>query len=150
MKHTKETLFKCELCAFTTYVRSNLMRHKRVHSDEKEFLCEICRTGFNSKRQLEFHFAKHEELKPKCTFYKCKYCDYKSVVLGSVKDHENYKHTKKVKHFCSECDYWTTTKSVLRCHMYTHGVEKPLKCPQCEYRAIRPNVLETHLKNKHK
>lgn len=148
--HTKEVVYKCDKCTYTTYSQSHMSRHKRIHSNKKLFICKICKASFNRKIFLNNHFAKHEQLKEYCSFYQCQYCAYKSTFLANVKKHENDKHTKSVKYYCDKCEYWCTRKSTLKRHKYTHETDKPFKCFLCEYQAGESATLRNHINKNHK
>lgn len=147
--HTKEISYKCDNCTYVTYTQTQLALHKRTHLNKKLYICEICKQGFNRKQYLNAHFSKHNELKSKCVFHECKYCQYKSEYLSNVKQHENMKHTKSIKYFCDKCQYFSTKKSHLKSHIYTHKTKKPFKCVQCDYQAAQSSNLKIHIKSKH-
>lgn len=49
-------LYACGHCNYRTYSLSMLENiHKRIHGDEKNFLCDICGKGFKNSKQLVNH-----------------------------------------------------------------------------------------------
>ena len=63
--HTKEVVYRCDQCNFTTYRKSNLRPHlKNVHEKYKPNKCDKCFAAFLTKRELNKHFEnKHPGLK---------------------------------------------------------------------------------------
>lgn len=55
--------YKCEQCDKSFKRKSELSRHKKIHSDERPFVCETC--GVSYKRQT--HLTRHEKNAHKIT-----------------------------------------------------------------------------------
>ena len=56
---------QCETCGKILTTASNLRRHRRIHTGERPFTCQLCGKGFNQKTHLKRHL--HTGEKP----YKC-------------------------------------------------------------------------------
>lgn len=52
-----KSLLKCDECDYATEVRTNLNRHKLVHTGEKPFVCRHCKRGFTQKVNLVSHLS---------------------------------------------------------------------------------------------
>lgn len=58
-----------------------------------------------------------------------------------VKDHDHKQ--------CKVCGRVCNNTSNITLHFRTHSLEKPYKCPHCEYRTCTTGVLTTHISKKH-
>lgn len=47
--------FKCDVCNYTSEVRTNYQRHMLVHTGERPFKCKYCPKGFTQKVNLKSH-----------------------------------------------------------------------------------------------
>ncbi|XP_063702312.1 zinc finger protein 236-like [Culicoides brevitarsis] len=57
-------LLLCYICEKPFYRPSDLLRHRRIHTDERPFVCEKCRAGFRTKNSLKAHLKTHEKTPP--------------------------------------------------------------------------------------
>jgi len=65
--------FICDQCGATTKRSQELIRHKRlIHTEERNFVCEICERGFVEQWQLQKHMKIHGNQKDfECTEEGC-------------------------------------------------------------------------------
>ncbi|XP_044760953.1 histone-lysine N-methyltransferase PRDM9-like [Coccinella septempunctata] len=54
--------YNCDKCNYTTFRRSDLESHKRIHDDFFPFSCKICIKGFNALKELRVHMLKHLDM----------------------------------------------------------------------------------------
>ena len=99
---TKE--YHCNQCSFSTHRSSNLIRHMRIHTDEKPFSCHLCPRTFRTNTLLRNHINTHTGVKP----YKCDVddCTMAFVTSGELTRHKRYKHTGEKPFKCTLCDYF--------------------------------------------
>ncbi|XP_052267486.1 zinc finger protein 665-like isoform X2 [Dreissena polymorpha] len=62
--HEKSHLraFKCDQCWRTFSHNSALIRHKKIHTNTKDFVCHLCERGFIQKTPYWVHMEKHHDL----------------------------------------------------------------------------------------
>jgi len=122
-------VFKCSECNFFTHRHSNLIRHMKIHTDERPYKCHLCPRAFRTNTLLRNHINTHTGVKP----YKCQEpgCTMAFVTSGELTRHRRYKHTGEKPFKCTLCDYASVEISKLRRHFRSHTGERPFKCDIC-------------------
>ncbi|XP_031639565.1 homeotic protein spalt-major-like [Contarinia nasturtii] len=69
--HTGEKPFECNICAKRFTTKQSLNKHMRTHAKQFPFHCSICRQGFTAKRTKESHEKSCNPRRYEC--YICKY-----------------------------------------------------------------------------
>ncbi|XP_044733721.1 zinc finger protein 271-like [Chrysoperla carnea] len=59
--HTGEKTFSCNICDKTFSRHWSLVQHKRLHTGEKPYVCDVCNKTFNNKSNLVEHKYSHTE-----------------------------------------------------------------------------------------
>lgn len=73
----------CSFCAYSTIVKSNLIRHARIHTGEKPFSCSHCSYQTTIKDNLKRHLLTHTGEKP----FACPYCPYRAIQKVHLSSH---------------------------------------------------------------
>ena len=76
LKKTKNGHFKCpheDTCDFVSAYPGNVKVHMRRHTNEKPFVCDICRKDFKFQSNWKNHIMTHPEMNA----VKCKHCNRK-------------------------------------------------------------------------
>uniref|UniRef100_A0A8C4JTQ3 Transcriptional repressor CTCFL-like n=1 Tax=Dromaius novaehollandiae TaxID=8790 RepID=A0A8C4JTQ3_DRONO len=136
-----ETVFNCDLCAFTSLRISSLNRHVKIHSDEKRHVCHLCLKAFRTATLLRNHVNAHTGTRP----YKCSDCDMAFVTSGELARHRRYKHTLEKPFKCSICKYSSVEASKLKRHIRSHTGERPYACYLCSYASKDTCKLKRHM-----
>ncbi|KAI1285288.1 Oocyte zinc finger protein [Halotydeus destructor] len=154
-------LQKCDVCSYRHYSVSYLANvHKKIHSNEKNYLCTVCGKGFKNKKQLINHAKRHqskldrqasEDIAPekgvekkKTAEYKCDQCGRQFFDARAMRVHHDQVHKKLRPYVCSQCGHSAASRSALRTHVRSHTGEKPFKCDQCDYTTSDHNSLRRH------
>lgn len=83
--HSKDFLkrFKCNLCPYSTNIKSNIKTHSFVHSGERPYKCKVCDKGFTQSQSLKRHMLLHTGEKP----FLCNVCNMSFRQAESLKVH---------------------------------------------------------------
>ncbi|OCT67642.1 zinc finger protein 154 [Xenopus laevis] len=107
--------YKCSACDKSFTVKSNLIKHYRIHTGERPYKCSHCSKSFSRNSHLITHQRTHTGERP----YKCNECD-KSFIQNSVLIQHQRIHTGERPFRCDECNKSFSQKSCLIRHQRTH------------------------------
>ncbi|XP_011685117.1 PREDICTED: zinc finger protein 236-like isoform X2 [Wasmannia auropunctata] len=124
--------YACSFCPKEFKKPSDLIRHLRVHTQEKPFKCMYCVRSFALKSTMIAHERTHTGVKK----YACDSCDKTFACHSSLTAHTRL-HTKP--HKCNICDKSFSASTILKNHMKSHTREKPKISPEAE--SLVPQVV---------
>lgn len=75
-------------CSYSCKLSCNLIKHKRVHTSEKPYLCDQCTFRSNFVNSLKAHKRTHTNDRP----YECKQCSYRCNSSSNLKKHCLHRH----------------------------------------------------------
>ncbi|XP_013397435.2 zinc finger protein 665-like [Lingula anatina] len=124
---TNKPSYQCQYCEKIFTLKSNCVKHERIHTGERRFKCRYCDKTFVEKRSCIGHEMNHTGEKP----FKCQYCEKAFTLKSNCIQHEKT-HTGEKPFKCEYCSKTYTAKYSLLLHERTHTGEKPYKCQYCD------------------
>nr|XP_027215695.1 zinc finger protein 236-like [Penaeus vannamei] len=94
---------------------SDLVRHMRIHTNDKPFKCNKCYRAFAVKSTLVAHMKTHSAVKE----HVCDKCNKKFATATSLKVH-SWLHTGQKPYPCQQCHKVFRTVSHRKTHMLSH------------------------------
>lgn len=114
-KHTNPSNFKfqCSVCNKKFAYNNDLIRHTRIHTNEKPFSCNYCGKQFTDRST----HLKHERIHSGIKMFQCDQCP-KSFTLKFVLDNHVLTHTGIKNFICPECGKRFLRKSKMKDHFF--------------------------------
>ncbi|XP_064612166.1 uncharacterized protein LOC135476165 [Liolophura sinensis] len=134
-----DEVHKCKCCQYGTLDEPELIEHYKASHPRS--ICPVCNFTAEQPYVVKRHMSRHDE--KGCT---CQICGkvYKDQYI--LKMHLKQVHMPAdVLYECTVCGKKFTRKAHLKRHLRTHEVEKPFKCPHCEYRGCEKSDVAKHL-----
>lgn len=133
----------CDHCEKICPSRPAMSSHLKFrHFKTGEFECKECPKVFRERFMLTNHVrACHLKIKP----FACKICFYKTALEGGLKRHMKLVHGEKTP--CPICGKLVT---IVDLHIQTVHKEPKVSCKICFRNFKSSEILENHLKLKHK
>ena len=139
--HTCEKPYECEICKKAFSHSSSLTVHKRIHTGEKLYECKICENVFSERGYLARHKRIHTGEKP----YECEICKKAFSHSSSLTVHKRI-HTGEKPFECEICKKTFSSKGNLAEHKRIHTNEKLYQCEICEKAFTQRGSLAYHKK----
>uniref|UniRef100_A0A8D2LCC5 C2H2-type domain-containing protein n=1 Tax=Varanus komodoensis TaxID=61221 RepID=A0A8D2LCC5_VARKO len=124
--HLDERPHKCDGCEKSFAEAEALAKHRRCHAGDKPYKCGDCGKSFSWTSHLERHRQIHTGEKP----FVCQDCG-KAFSVGSHLERHRRIHTGEKPYQCQECGKSFTVSSTLVQHQRTHTNDKPYQCLEC-------------------
>ena len=140
----------CEFCGKKFKRGDNLVRHVKIHINERAHKCITCGKGFNTRFSLKMHMKIHEG--PVARTFACEYCGKSFYRRGSLVEHiRRCLNLKTYK--CELCGKGFNNISGLNSHAAVHQTSKDFTCELCGKAFKRllnmKNHMKVHLNEKH-
>ncbi|XP_069086476.1 uncharacterized protein [Pleurodeles waltl] len=111
----KQTPYTCTQCDKSYYLKTQLIRHMRIHSGVTGYACTVCEKSFFSNTQLLKHYRTHTGERPHICTLCNKSFSRKDILDGHLRIHSGDKPYK-----CTDCDRSFPWKSNLNHHRRKH------------------------------
>nr|XP_015831218.2 zinc finger protein ZFAT isoform X1 [Nothobranchius furzeri] len=155
--HTKEHLYHCLTCSYSSVTKSSLKRHQIQKHSDLLLPCSApgCKFTTADKYKLQAHARTHQDQRSRVT---CPVC-HGSYLEHRLKQHMKTSHPDKVPvgkgamvqrtEKCPHCDsYFLKNSSDFQQHIWAHQGLKPFVCSVCDYSSRSRSNLKAHM-NRH-
>nr|XP_042899137.1 gastrula zinc finger protein XlCGF7.1 [Parasteatoda tepidariorum] len=138
--------FKCNLCSYSTNVKTNWKNHQLTHTGLRPFTCETCAIRFDNslaRRGSVDIVTRREIFQPK---FKCHLCSYSTNIKTNLKNHE-LTHSGLRPFTCTTCALKFGDYSMVKHGSFkvvtSYDLDAKFKCNLCQY----CTNIKTNLKN---
>lgn len=143
--HSDNKKYQCDICGQKFVQKINLTHHARIHSSEKPYECPECQKRFQERSHLQRHQKYHAQTRS----YRCEKCGKMYKTERCLKVH-NLVHLEQRPFACNVCDKSFISNSKLKQHSNIHTGMRPFKCNYCPRDFTNfPNWLK-HTRRRHK
>ena len=130
----------CPECDYKSSGKDKIQRHINAVHKLVRFQCDLCDKSYKDEDSMKAHRKIHTN--------EAKSCCGKLYDPKSFRSHQRQKHSDKVLD-CKFCEFKTTVINTLKVHQKKHDTTKWKNCSMCNYSAFNQSGLNTHLESKH-
>ncbi|XP_075048017.1 uncharacterized protein LOC142108277 [Mixophyes fleayi] len=139
--HTTDQTRTTGSCKKNLYNNSSaILRHRRMRTKERTYVCTTCESVFASKALLDIHTRIHAVKN-----YQCAICGKSFDKKSAFNSHMGTHHGEKP-HPCLECGKCFARRSQVRLHLKIHSGLKPFTCSECGRSFALKHNLKAHEK----
>ncbi|XP_071515273.1 uncharacterized protein [Panulirus ornatus] len=137
--------YPCNVCTLLFGTQKELNYHKKkLHKDEKCFVCEECGKSFQRRTSLQKHAINWHESNSAIGPFKCELCPKKFIRRIYLTNHKLRMHGLDKKFLCQVCGNKFMTQNSLMAHMEVHNDLRRFECTFCKKRFTRKEKLIYH------
>lgn len=140
----EDSTLKCTFCTYTFNRFKVLQEHMYTHY--KNFVCNVCGTGFVNEKMLVTHSDSH-----KTGIFKCGHCPEEFDTPRKKKYHEKTVHLLSLNKcgYCDEKFMWYRQKCAHIASVHGIVVNPPKECKACEKVFPSDTKLQMHVRRDH-
>ncbi|XP_060079131.1 zinc finger protein 37-like [Ylistrum balloti] len=144
----KYPLHQCDHagCGFKSILKHNITVHRKIHSKERQFQCDLCNASFKYKSQLICHRKTHD---PDNLSFRCNVCEKAFPRQSLLNAHTKNVHEQN--ELCHLCPWKSSSRRELHIHLYrVHNTPLPknfkiFQCHHCDYYTFTSISYRSHL-----
>ncbi|XP_043363032.1 zinc finger protein 13-like isoform X2 [Dermochelys coriacea] len=141
-KHARAGAFPCSQCGKAFSSKGSVLRHLKLHSEEKPHGCAECGRRFRTKQTFLSHQRVHTGERP----FACHQCGRSFTRKENLVRHQET-HVHKEPHTCPECGKSFLHEGSLLLHRRAHSGARPFPCAHCGKSFNWKTNLTTHLRS---
>ncbi|XP_022082405.1 zinc finger protein ZFAT-like [Acanthaster planci] len=112
---------ECPICGKLFRYRPQLEVHRKTHSKDKEFQCNLCPYSSHTKQGLQ----RHVDTVHVGTRLKCPMCNFETTSSTYLLMHRKKQHLDLAMFKCSQCDMTTASEREMKDHIAARHPELP-------------------------
>ena len=150
IKHRTKTdgkcYYECDICEKKYCRESEMLVHRKYHTNIKSHVCEFCSAAFKKKDRLNTHIQQHHKTD---TAYVCNICQKAFKTQPCLYAHMRNVHVEEnEKLLCSFCPKSFKTNASLKYHLLSHSDEITCNwpCEKCGKTFRLEKLLKNHVK----
>lgn len=134
----------CNVCVKSCTSSTHLVKHKRIHTNERPYICGVCEASFIQSGHLVEHTRIHTGEKP----FMCQVCQKGFVKSGDLTLHQ-WIHSDSKPYICELCHEGFANLRRYDRHKEVHAHHKPYDCDMCHIGFTELRSLTRHIRKKH-
>lgn len=140
----EDSTLKCTFCPRIFNRFKVLQEHMYTHY--RNFVCDVCGTGFVNEKMLNTHSDSH-----KVGIFKCRHCDEEFDAPRKKKYHEKTVHLLSLNKcgYCDEKFMWYRQKCAHIAEVHGIVVTQPKECKACDKVFPSESKLQLHVRRDH-
>ncbi|XP_053688875.1 zinc finger protein 665-like [Sabethes cyaneus] len=150
-EHNRVILYNCPNCPETYNSQLLLETHiKELHADCKNHVCDLCGSGYPTRKQLVSHLGRHRNPNRKKAsnipgHYMCDICGKEFNFRVTLKRHVINFHDNDRKFQCQVCEKILLSSEGLKLHLRGHSEDQLVMCELCGKGFSQPYRLREHM-----
>ncbi|XP_070199755.1 zinc finger protein 721-like [Littorina saxatilis] len=144
---SQDSSFSCQQCSFKTHSKARLRIHSRIHTTQRERICDVCGAILSSPVSLKHHKERLHETSADDYSFACELCEKRFRIRSSLLSHLRWHKKGDVRAYqCQFCPKAFKKTTHLNIHERIHTGKKPHKCQLCEAAFVQKSSLDWHMK----